>query len=210
MVLTSRGFILCRFWMDDQKFTLEFHHGGLFAYIPQKIFASGKVELIEDVDPDRMSYFKILGVESQFMWRTPNLHAGDDEDMVSLGDKEDRVSLGDKEEEDSDGDSDFHAGSDYGSFSESDLEYFADGDMIFDEYENVGKGQKQREIKGKGKCFEIGSGSGKGKGSREDIVDIDEVENDDLNSPMNSDCEGGLDYPEFNEERDMGKPELKL
>lgn len=139
----------------------------------------------------------------------PNLHAGDDEDMVSLGDKEDRVSLGDKEE-DSDGDNDFHVSSDCGSFSESDLEYFADGDMIFDEYENVGKGKKEREIKGKGKCFEIGSGSGKGKGSKEVIVDIDEVENDDLNSPMNSDCEGGLDYPEFNEERDMGKPELKL
>ncbi|KAI8548254.1 hypothetical protein RHMOL_Rhmol07G0259300 [Rhododendron molle] len=133
----------------------------------------------------------------------PNLHAGDDENMVSLGDKEDRVSLGDKEEEDSDGDSDFHASSDCGSFSESDLEYFADGDMIFDKYENVGKGKKEQEIKGKEKYFEIGSGSGKGKGSREDIVDIDEVENDDLNSPMNSDCEGGLDYPEFNEERDM-------
>ncbi|KAG5520595.1 hypothetical protein RHGRI_033244 [Rhododendron griersonianum] len=196
--------------MDDQKFTLEFHHGGLFAYIPQKIYASGKVELIEDVDPDRMSYFEILGEVKQLgcpkisviyhrlpdcdldgglreiktdadvldmfaihvgrsripiYVENPNLHVGDDEDMVSLGDKEDRVSLGDKEE-DSDGDSDFHASSDCGSFSESDLEYFADGDMIFDEYENVGKGKKEREIKGKGKCFEIGSGSGKGKGSK--------------------------------------------
>ncbi|KAG5554473.1 hypothetical protein RHGRI_012120 [Rhododendron griersonianum] len=45
--------------MADSGFVLEVHHGGYFVGLP-KLYLSGKVDFIRNVDSDLMSYFEVL------------------------------------------------------------------------------------------------------------------------------------------------------
>ncbi|KAI8545298.1 hypothetical protein RHMOL_Rhmol07G0030400 [Rhododendron molle] len=47
--------------MADSGFVLEVHHGGYFVGLP-KLYLSGKVDFIRNVDSDLMSYFEVLNL----------------------------------------------------------------------------------------------------------------------------------------------------
>ncbi|KAI8554701.1 hypothetical protein RHMOL_Rhmol05G0118800 [Rhododendron molle] len=151
--------------MADSGFVLEVHHGGYFVGLP-KLYLSGKVDFIRNVDSDLMSYFEVLDLVKGYC----------------------------EEEEDSESDKD---GSECRkrSVNLSDIEYFANGDKIVDCTALVSKESAIRNL-------EVGDGSGgSGTGQRtvdNIVIDVDEVENDDLNTPMQSlDGNHTIEFTEF-------------
>ncbi|KAA8521924.1 hypothetical protein F0562_012762 [Nyssa sinensis] len=112
-------------------------------------------------------------------------------------------------------------GSDTESGSNSDFEYFADGNKLddvvssdeslfedlFDEFSIGNDG------------FVIGTGDGNGGSDGmerptniivDDEIDKNDSDTNSLKSPRNPDDELFIKYPKFNEDRDMEKPDLKL
>ncbi|KAG5540566.1 hypothetical protein RHGRI_020696 [Rhododendron griersonianum] len=104
-----------------------------------------------------------------------------------------------------------------GSIGSSDLEYFGDGDELYDLGDNISTKQVSETFEqvseifvGGSEPFSFNMGSGSGEGPSNLLPpDIQEVEDDDLNTPMNSDEEGKVEFPEFFEDRDMERPDLQ-
>ena len=52
--------------MDDIKFKFEVHCGSTFLWNPNLEYFGGKVEIVYDKDPDKLSYFEIEGICDDF------------------------------------------------------------------------------------------------------------------------------------------------
>ncbi|XP_065629274.1 uncharacterized protein LOC136067409 [Quercus suber] len=48
--------------MADLAFNFEIHHGGQFVWNPDLVYLGGSTSLVDNVDPDRLSYFEIQGI----------------------------------------------------------------------------------------------------------------------------------------------------
>ncbi|KAG5533218.1 hypothetical protein RHGRI_027431 [Rhododendron griersonianum] len=156
--------------MADSVFVLEVHHGGYFVGLP-KLYLSGKVDFIRNVDSDLMSYFEVLDLvkglgcnpeicniyhkmpDSDFDGGLRDIKADTDVvDMFAIHKGRGIISVYVENEEDSESDKDGSECSER-SVNLSDIEYFADGDEIVDCTALVSKGSAIRNL-------EVGDGSG--------------------------------------------------
>ncbi|KAI8531764.1 hypothetical protein RHMOL_Rhmol11G0161000 [Rhododendron molle] len=142
----------------------------------------------------------------------PVVEEGEGADLVNL---EDDIIDCDDNESETEGDSD--AISPRNSISDSDLEYFVDGDELeschisielesetfMGHSELVTLKEAGWNGSGNGCNYSYGEGTSHGKGK--------EVEFDDMDNPNNSsDEEGKIEFAEFFEDRDMERPDLEL
>ncbi|KAG5540565.1 hypothetical protein RHGRI_020696 [Rhododendron griersonianum] len=183
--------------MSDAMFMFEVHHGGYFENVPTKKYSMGKVEFIRNVDKDLMSYFELISMIKDLGYlencniyhKLPDcdLDGGLRElktdaevwDMFAIHNDRETISIYVENAE-------LNMVNDVVNLDMSEI--FVGGSEPF--------------------SFNMGSGSGEGP-SNLLPPDIQEVEDDDLNTPMNSDEEGKVEFPEFFEDRDMERPDLQ-
>ena len=48
--------------MADLAFNFEIHHGGKFVWNPNLVYLGGSSSFVENVDPDRLSYFEVQDI----------------------------------------------------------------------------------------------------------------------------------------------------
>ncbi|KAG5533219.1 hypothetical protein RHGRI_027431 [Rhododendron griersonianum] len=188
--------------MADSVFVLEVHHGGYFVGLP-KLYLSGKVDFIRNVDSDLMSYFEVLDLVKG-LGCNPEIcniyHKMPDSDFDGgLRDIKADTDVVDM----------FAIHKGRGIISVYVENIGVNGDEIVDCTALVSKGSAIRNLEvGDGSG---GSGTGTGQCTVDNIViDVDEVENDDLNTPMQSvDGNQTMEFTEFSEDRDMERPQLE-
>ncbi|KAH7841561.1 hypothetical protein Vadar_031482 [Vaccinium darrowii] len=136
-----------------------------------------------------------------------NIEINVDDDLVNLSSDIDKSANSESENE---GDPNSPRG---GSICSSDLEYFTDGDELYDSGYNI-----TIDLESDAGLFSLkvaswnARGSGSGEGPSNVLLDhIQEVENDnELNTPTNSsDEEGNVEFTEFFGDRDMERPHLE-
>ncbi|CAL5402117.1 unnamed protein product [Camellia sinensis] len=90
---------------------------------------------------------------------------------------------------------------------DNDYDYFAEGDKLFDSLGNIVSDEICNEVR----SVEVGYGSGEGTSHSElNVPEIDEINPDNLNSSIHSsDDEDRVEFPEFNENTDMDKPDYQ-
>ncbi|KAI8022196.1 hypothetical protein LOK49_LG03G03600 [Camellia lanceoleosa] len=90
---------------------------------------------------------------------------------------------------------------------DNDYDYFAEGDKLFDSLGNIVSDEICNEVRSVG----VGYGSGEGTSHSElNVPEIDEINPDNLNSSIHSsDDEDRVEFPEFNENTDMDKPDYQ-
>ncbi|KAF7119930.1 hypothetical protein RHSIM_Rhsim13G0158600 [Rhododendron simsii] len=208
--------------MSDAMFAFEVHHGGYFENVPAKKYSMGKVEFIRNVDKDLTSYFELISMIKDLgcsencniyhklpdcdldgglrelktdveVWDMFAIHNDRETISIYVEDAElnmvnDVVNLDSdiEKSEANESESGADPNSPRGSIGSSDLEYFGDGDELYD------------------------------------LVGVERVHqtyylltykrwkiDDDLNTPLNSDEEGKVEFLEFFEDRDMERPDLQ-
>ncbi|KAF7119302.1 hypothetical protein RHSIM_Rhsim13G0148900 [Rhododendron simsii] len=144
--------------MADPKHTFEVHHGGQFTDMPWgKMYLGEKVDFINDIDPDLMSYFEMviiikeLGyVENAIMYHCLpdcDLDGGLREintdiavcDMFVIHEGIGTIAIYVVDEYGKEDDDEGIESSGEGNAGDSDIDYFADGDDLF-ESNGVGEG----------------------------------------------------------------------
>lgn len=236
--------------MADPKHTFKVHHGGQFTDMPLgKMYLGGKVDFINDIDPDLMSYFEMVIIikelgcaENAIMYhclpdcdldgglRVINtdiavrdmfaIHEGIGTIAIYVVDeygKED-------DDEGSESAGEGNAGSPRGSIGDSDIDYFADGDDLFESNGQVTTEVEVVDLEGYGvlsKGVRRGFGEGThgfgegtsrvGEGSSvHRLSSVEEVDVEDIDSPRHSDDGKKDDFPEFFEDRHMDDPDLQV
>ena len=48
--------------MADLVFNFEIHHGGQFVWNPNLVYLGGSTSFVDNVDPERLSYFEIQDI----------------------------------------------------------------------------------------------------------------------------------------------------
>ncbi|KAI8552256.1 hypothetical protein RHMOL_Rhmol06G0252600 [Rhododendron molle] len=183
--------------MADPKHTFKVHHGGQFTDMPLgKMYLGGKVDFINDIDPDLMSYFEMVIIikelgcaENEIMYhclpdcdldgglRVINTDIAV-RDMFAIHEGIGTIAIyvvGEYGKEDdnegSESASEGNAGSPRGSIGDSDIDYFADGDDLFESNGQVTTEVEVMDLEGcgvlsKGVRSEFGEGThGFGEGS---------------------------------------------
>ncbi|KAF7136494.1 hypothetical protein RHSIM_Rhsim08G0180300 [Rhododendron simsii] len=184
--------------MSDEMFVFEVHHGGYFVNMPAKKFSMGKVEFIRNVDKDLMSYSEMISmikdlgctencnIYHKLLDYNCDLDAGLRE-LKTDAEVWDMFAI--------------HIDRETISIYVENAKLNGDDVVNLDSRETFVGGSEPFS-------FNIGSGSGEGP-SNLLPPDIQDMEDDDLNTPMNSDEEGKVEFSKFLEDRDMERLDLK-
>ncbi|KAF7136514.1 hypothetical protein RHSIM_Rhsim08G0179400 [Rhododendron simsii] len=229
--------------MADPKHTFKVHHGGQFTDMPLgKMYLGGKVDFINDIDPDLMSYFEMVIIikelgcaENAIMYHCLpdcDLDGGLREintdiavsDMFAIHEEIGTIAIyvvdeygKEDDDEGSESAGEGNAGSPRGSIGDSDIDYFADGDDLFESNGQVTTEVEVVDLEGCGVLSErVRSGFGEGThgfgegSSVHRLSSVEEVDVEDIDSPPHSDDGKKDDFPEFFEDRHMDDPDLQV
>ncbi|XP_058181094.1 uncharacterized protein LOC131299521 [Rhododendron vialii] len=201
--------------MSGAMFVFEVHHG-LLCECANKKGVQKIATYINSKLPDCDLDGGLRELKTNKVWDMFAIHNDREtifiyEENVELNVVDDVVNL-DSDIEKSDG-NESESGADptspRGSIGSSDLEFFGDGDELYDLRDKIRTKQVRETFIGGSEPFSFNMGSGSGEGPSNLLPpDIQEVEDDDLNTPMNSDEQGKVEFPEFFEDRDMERPDL--